>query len=315
MKMFPLAVPALILGLAFGSVAMNPAHAAERFTLSFPSREIAGSLEEAAIHRIKVPFEDGATELSKSAESTFLSDLLRLQNGLPRTGPILVAIEYRAGDAEAADLSYRRLNWLRSAIIAKQAAFSTDRVVIAAFARARRTRTCGRSRGRWWPARGSARFCIHGTRLHSPRRCRRCGGGLVRARGPATGRGRGRSRFDLRRSADHACRPVRAWRTGRYGRRGRRSSPAAGAGDSAFSGGCIQGRLVSRARPSTGRLLPGRADRAMRRRPPLKSRFWIASAACRPRRLRGPAACCVTSFFRVAGRKRCRGGLPADHEG
>ncbi len=136
MKMFPLAVPALILGLAFGSVAMNPAHAAERFTLSFPSREIAGSLEEAAIHRIKVPFEDGATELSKSAESTFLSDLLRLQNGLPRTGPILVAIEYRAGDAEAADLSYRRLNWLRSAIIAKQAAFSTDRVVIAAFARA-----------------------------------------------------------------------------------------------------------------------------------------------------------------------------------
>ena len=134
MKMFPLAVPALILGLAFGSVAMNPAHAAERFTLSFPSREIAGSLEEAAIQRIKAPFEDGATELSKSAEATFLSDLLRLQNGLPRTGPILVAIEYRAGDAEAADLSYRRLNWLRSAIIAKQAAFSTDRVVIAAFA-------------------------------------------------------------------------------------------------------------------------------------------------------------------------------------
>ncbi len=136
MKKFPMAVPALILGLAFGSVAMSPARAAERFTLSFPSREIAGSLEEDAIQRIKAPFKENATELSKAAESTFLSDLLRLQNGLPRTGPILVAIEYRAGDAEAADLSYRRLNWLHSAIIAKQAAFSTDRVVIAAFARA-----------------------------------------------------------------------------------------------------------------------------------------------------------------------------------
>lgn len=136
MKTAVVALTVSLLGMALhGGAWTGAALAGERFTLEFPSRELAGSLDRAAIVRVGAPFGEGSVELSKAAESAFLSDLLRVQKGLPRTGPILVTIEYRNGDAKAAELSYRRLKWLRSAILAKQAAFSTDRVVIAALAR------------------------------------------------------------------------------------------------------------------------------------------------------------------------------------